>query len=139
MQNEFIVNPRDAERLGLLLPDVAHEIRNLMQSVKGLAELERRAVTGPASIERLNKIAEHAEFTAELMQALLHATTAAQKCATGDIREAVKTAAALIQSDFGAGIGLALDVAADVQPVALSTGFVELILLNICKNAVESR
>src|SRR5260370_1375400 len=43
--------------LGLLLPDVAHEIRNLMQIVQGLAAIAR---AHPSAIDRFTQLLTHA-------------------------------------------------------------------------------
>ncbi|HLX63832.1 MAG TPA: hybrid sensor histidine kinase/response regulator [Planctomycetota bacterium] len=134
MPNENFAD--DAESLGVL-PALAHEIRNLMQSVWGLAEMERRKAPNEQSKARLSKICEQAQFAADLMLMFMNASKPGQS-ALGDVAEAVETAANLLKSDFGQGVALNYTVAKDLPPVALATGFLELMLLNITKNAVEA-
>src|SRR5438128_2328863 len=84
--------------VGLLLPDLAHEIRNLMQSVQGLAELELRHGAEPVSAARLRKISDQAQFAAELASALLRVSNPSADRPSGDVAEAVQIAASLFAS-----------------------------------------
>ncbi len=123
---------------GLLIPDIAHEIRNLMQSVQGLAELELRHGQKAASSARLQKISEQAQLAAELASALLRVSKPVADKPSGDVAEAIQTAVNLFASTFGQGIDLQCNMDCAIPAVALPTGFVELILLNLSQNAADA-
>jgi CheY-like chemotaxis protein len=138
MQNDAQTNPDRPGRLALLVPEVAHEIRNLMQSVQGLAEVEHNRATDPESAARLSKITELAQFAGELSTALMSVSSGAPDQSSGDVAEAIRTVSSVFKSHFGEGASLEIVLHEPMLPVALPTSFIELIIFNIARNAVEA-
>ena len=124
--------------MGEMLPEVAHEIRNLMQVVTGFIQVELSQNTfSPTTQRRLQRSYEHAMFASELTGSLLRFVRPRPE-EFGDPGEAVKVVVDLFRSLHRQGTAIQLEVQGPPSTVVLPTGYLQLIFANIVKNALDA-
>ncbi len=124
--------------MGEMLPEVAHEIRNLMQVVTGFIQVELSQNTfSPTTQRRLQRSYEHAMFASELTGSLLRFVRPHSE-EFGDPGEAVKVVVDLFRSLHRQGTAIQLEMQGPRSSVVLPTGYLQLIFANIVKNALDA-
>ena len=127
--------------VGGLAAGVAHEIRNPLSSIKGMATylaglFERESKPWQAAsimvqeVERLNRV---------ITELLEFARPTSLKCRDTDLELLLRRSLQLIQQDAEAHeITVALEVAANIYPVFIDPDRISQCLLNLYLNAIES-
>ena len=135
---EETINLERLALMGEMLPDVAHEIRNLMQVVTGFIQIElSRNTFSPTTEQRLQRSYEHAMFASELTGSLLRFIRPRPE-QFGDPAEAVKSVVDLFRSLQRQGTAIHLEMQGPRSTVVLPAGYLQLIFANIIKNALDA-
>jgi CheY-like chemotaxis protein/two-component sensor histidine kinase len=138
MQNDSEKCCTQPTQPAFVLPELAHEMRNLMQAVQGLAEIEQRHAANDVSAARLAKISELAQAAADLSTALMTLSGNASENSSGNVAAAVASVAGVFESQYGHRVAILNEVEDLGQRVGLPTSFIKLIAFNIMRNAIEA-
>jgi len=118
-----------------LFAEVAHETRNILQSISGFVELELATCQSEASRRRLAKALEDCTLVGDLVGSMLKISADGPE--SGDLNDAIQTVLEIYRYRTRAGITLNWK-RRPLPPVAMPTAFLRLVLVNIVKNAVEA-
>jgi two-component system C4-dicarboxylate transport sensor histidine kinase DctB len=128
--------------VGLVLPNVAHEVNNALQVVSGLVEMvAARPDLPPDVVDKLGRIGAQAGRASSLIRELVafsrrdHATVGVT-----DVRKVVEAAVALRRYHLSRDrVGVTLDVPADTPCLArLDAHYLQQVLVNLVVNAEQA-
>ncbi|HTQ12382.1 MAG TPA: PAS domain S-box protein [Rhizomicrobium sp.] len=127
------------EAIGQLTGGIAHDFNNLLTIVSGQAQLMRARAAAEKDIRALDAIEMAAKNGANLTQQLLtFACRQRLNPVVVDLGERLRATRELLVSSVGSSVTLSLDLAADVWPVEVDVGELELALVNIAVNARDA-
>jgi CheY-like chemotaxis protein len=118
-----------------LFAEVAHETRNILQSISGFVELELATCQSEASRRRLAKALEDCTLVGDLVGSMLKISADGPE--SGDLNDAIQTVLEIYRYRTRAGITFTWK-RRPLPPVAMPTAFLRLVLVNVVKNAVEA-
>jgi len=132
------IRTRRLATLGEFLPEVVHEINNLMSAISGYAQLEMPQADGQLA-EALRVILHCANQACELSASVLHFARP-DPCPYGDVDAAVQTTLDLLRHRTRGikGLTVVREPSARMPAVMMSTGDVQLVLVNLLKNAIDA-
>jgi len=135
---------RRSERLaaiGRLSAGVAHEIRNPLSSIRGLAQyLKSKLAKGSAEADYAEVMVQEADRLNRVVSDLLEfARPRPPQTAPTDLNGLVRKVAELVGEKASAqGIELKLDLAGDLDALALDSDQITQVILNLVLNGMES-
>ncbi len=129
----------DANRPGAFGADAAHELANLVMVVSGSLEQLRRQPLDDQGRQQLARAEWGARQAARLTrQVLSQAQGGDGASAVVDLSAAVGRFTSVMGQHVSEGVQLAADLAPGRLPVRLDAGLLELVLLNLVRNAVDA-
>jgi PAS domain S-box-containing protein len=137
---EQLFQAQKMEAIGQLTGGVAHDFNNLLTVIVSGADLAERHIQGNERMQRLIGNMRHAAIRGERLTKQLLAFSRRQplKPETVNIVEQLNTSVELLNHSLRADIRLVVDVPADLPPVNVDAGQLELALLNIGLNARDA-
>lgn len=127
--------------LGHLAAGVAHEVRNPLSTIKGVAlYIAKRMLPGGREEEAAQRMIDEVDRLDRVVSELLEfARPGAISTTDADLAEIVKRALRLTEADVRArNIQVTLDVASDLPPVRVNAERLTQALLNLFLNAVQA-
>lgn len=126
--------------LGQLTAEVIHEINNLLSVVSGYTELELIQNPGGKTAENMQRISEAAARASELTHNLLRFSAPGAREGAGDLAEAVQSTIDLLDYRLQGAEDLRVtwEPQPDLPPVSMPTGDLQLVTVNLLKNALEA-
>lgn len=119
--------------------DAAHELANLMMVVLGSLEQLRRQPLDEQGRQQLSRAEWGARQAARLTrQVLSRAQGRDDRAEIADLNAAVKVFVTALGRRLDGGMQVALDLAPAELPVRLDPGLLDLVLLNLVRNAAEA-
>jgi signal transduction histidine kinase len=129
----------DAEHLGSLGADTAHELANLMTVVSGSLEQLRRQPLSEKGRQQLARAEWGVRQAARLTRQMVsQASGEKDALAVVDLNAVVGGFAAVMGQQFREDVQLAAELAQGHLPVRLDAGLLELVLLNLVRNAADA-
>lgn len=139
LQRELLDAAKERMRsLETLSAKLAHEIKNPLQSVKGLVQLESRSATGK-SRERFNVVSEEIQRLEQIVNDYLSFSRPADALQrqSVDLVDLAKRAAATVEARAKAR-DVAIRVSGNVSPADVDRGAISMALLNVLSNAIDA-
>lgn len=135
-----LVQAQKLESLGLLAGGVAHDFNNLLTGILGNTKLAlAEAAASPAARECLEEVIQAAELAARLTgQMLAYSGRGRLEVRAIDLREAVRSLRALLQSSIPRNVGFVLDLGEVVPKAEADPAQVQQVVLNLVLNAAEA-
>jgi PAS domain S-box-containing protein len=136
---EQLAQAQKMEAIGQLTGGIAHDFNNLLMIVSGQAQLMRTRAKEPKDLRALDAIEQAAKNGANLTRQLLtFARRQRLNPVVIDPEERLRTFRELLSSSVGGSVRFSLDVAADVWPIEVDAGELELALVNLTVNARDA-
>lgn len=124
---------------GSVAADAAHELANLMMVVLGSLEQLRRQPLDEQGLQQLSRAEWGARQAARLTrQVLSRAQGRDDRAEIADLNAAVNAFVTALGRRLDGGLQIALDLAPTNLPVRLDPGLLDLVLLNLARNAADA-
>ena len=132
-------SPVEGVNLAVPSADAAHELANLMTIVSGSLEQLRRQPLNKQGQQQLARAEWGARQATRLTrQVLSQSRDRDDTVEIVDLSAAVDGFAAIIGQHIGRGVQLATELTSERLPVRLDAGLLELVLLNLVRNATDA-
>jgi PAS domain S-box-containing protein len=136
---EHLAQSQKMDALGQLTGGIAHDFNNLLMVVSGHAQAMRRRTTDPRNAAALDAIELAASRGANLTRQLLGFSRRQHLDPVAvNLHTRVNALKELLASSLRGDVNLVIDIAADVWPILVDQGELELTLLNLSLNARDA-
>ncbi|MDH4246314.1 MAG: response regulator [Deltaproteobacteria bacterium] len=128
------------DAVGYLAGGVAHDFNNILQIIRGYAELATfKAKSEPKVVEPLTKLMQAAEKGGDLTRQLLaFSRKEVLRIKPVDPNALITNLMKMVQRLIGEDIELELETSAKVPPMLADPGMIEQVILNLCVNARDA-
>lgn len=134
-----LLQSQKLEALAQLTGGVAHDFNNLLAIVNSNLHVVKKLRPDVADMKQIGAIARAVGSGARLTRQLLSfSRRQALKPERVDLAAWLPAVAELLKATLGSGVALSLEVAAEVAPIRVDVGELELALINLASNARDA-
>lgn len=134
-----LLQSQKLEALAQLTGGVAHDFNNLLAIVNSNLHVVRKLRPDVAEMKQIGAIARAVGSGARLTRQLLSfSRRQALKPERVDLAAWLPAVSELLKATLGSGVALSLEVAAEVAPIRVDVGELELALINLASNARDA-
>jgi len=136
---EQLAQAQKMEAIGQLTGGIAHDFNNLLMIVSGYAQILQRRLAEPKDIQAVEAIRSAAGRGEKLTRQLLAFSRRQQLTpVVVDLRQRIDAVRDMLAPSLRGNITLACDIEANIWPVKVDLGELELALVNVAVNARDA-